>query len=78
MKKTTIAVAALLTALSSASVLSVAYADDTTTAPTTKSDTCKGNSNSSCKGTCNGCKGSTTCKGGSSCNGCKGSTGTNQ
>lgn len=54
------AVAALLTALASAPMVSVAYADDATT-PAAAS--CKG-----CKG-CAGCKG---CKGCAGCKGCKG------
>jgi hypothetical protein len=57
MKKSTLAVAALLTALSTAPVMSVAYADDTAPAAAA---TCKG---------CAGCKG---CKGCSGCKGCKG------
>ena len=60
MKKSTMAVAALLTALSTAPVMSVAYADDTS-APTV----------SGCKG-CTGCKG---CKGCSGCKGCHGCSG---
>lgn len=59
------AVAALLTALSTAPVMSVAYADDAAPAQAgTAAPTCNG-----CKGgaTCNGDKG---CKG--SCGGCKG------
>ena len=50
MKKSTMAVAALLTALSAGTVMSVAYADDTS-APVV----------SGCKG-CKGCKGSAGCK----------------
>jgi hypothetical protein len=72
MKKSTLAVAALLTALSSASVMSVAYAEDAATTPAaTKSDSCKG----ACKGTCKGseCKGA-SCKG----TNCKGAPGSNQ
>ncbi|KTD35269.1 hypothetical protein Lmor_0716 [Legionella moravica] len=63
MKKSTMAVAALLTALSSAPMVSVAYADDTSTPAAATCTGCKG-----CKG-CNGCKGCKGCKG---CNGCKG------
>ncbi len=54
------AVAALLTALSSAPMVSVAYADDTSTPAAATCTGCKG-----CKG-CQGCKG---CKG---CGGCSG------
>ena len=71
MKKSTMAVAALLTALSTAPVMSVAYADDTS-APTVSGckgcTGCKGCKGSTCKG-CKGCKGCTGCKG---CNGCSG------
>ncbi|KTC90360.1 hypothetical protein OQJ18_04230 [Fluoribacter dumoffii] len=65
MKKSTMAVAALLTVLA-APVVSVAYADDTTSAPTS---TCKG-----CKG-CKGCNGCAGCKGCNGCKGCKGCSG---
>lgn len=65
MKKSTMAVAALLTVLA-APVASVAYADDV--APTTSSCTgCKGCAG--CKG-CSGCKG---CAGNKGCGGCSGS-----
>ena len=50
MKKSTIAVAALLTALSAAPVMSVAYADDASTT-------------NSAGANCNGCKGCAGCKG---------------
>jgi len=66
MKKSTMAVAALLTALSTAPVMSVAYADE---APPAQAAGCSG-----CKGACNGCKGACTgCKG--ACNGCGGCKG---
>lgn len=60
------AVAALLTALSTAPVMSVAYADEPAPA---QAAGCSG-----CKGACNGCKGACTgCKG--ACNGCGGCKG---
>lgn len=68
MKKTTMAVAALLTVLA-APVLSVAYADEATTAASCK--TCKG-----CAGK-HDCKGCTGCKGDAGCKGCKGCAGEN-
>ncbi|MCL4365654.1 hypothetical protein M1437_00290 [Patescibacteria group bacterium] len=68
MKKSTMAVAALLTALSSAPMVSVAYADDSTT-PAATCTGCKG-----CKG-CTGCKGCKGCKGCTGCKGCKGCAG---
>lgn len=68
MKKSTMAVAALLTALSSAPMVSVAYADDSS-APAVSG--CQGNKDcAGCKG-CNGCKGCSGCKG---CGGCAGSS----
>ena len=73
MKKTSLAVAALLTTLSTASIVPVAYADATSGAQTT---TCQGATG--CKG-CQGCKGCKGCKGASdmntSCTGCSGCSG---
>ena len=63
MKKSTLAIAALLTTLSTATIMPAAYADDM--APTT-ANSCQG-----CKG-CMGCKGDMGCKG---CMGCKGDMG---
>ncbi len=63
MKKTSLAIAALLTTLSAATIVPVAYADDTASAQ-----------QSSCTG-CKGCKGCTGCKGCKGCTGCKGATG---
>lgn len=68
MKKSTIAVAALLTALSTAPVMSVAYADDAA-APVAS---CKGAD--ACKG-CKGCKGDAGCKGEAGCKGAAGCSG---
>lgn len=64
MKKSTMAVAALLSALSTAPVVSVAYADDAT--PSTTVSGCTGT-----KG-CAGCKACAGCKGCAACTGCKG------
>jgi hypothetical protein len=68
MKKSTIAVAALLTALSAAPVMSVAYADDASTTNSSGAN-CTG-----CKacGGCAGCKGCGGCAGCKGCGGCKG------
>ncbi|HFD2427850.1 TPA: hypothetical protein ACHWP6_002902, partial [Legionella pneumophila] len=63
MKKSTMAVATLLAALSTAPMVSVAYADDTSNTTTSSCTGCKG-----CKG-CNGCKGCGGCGG---CGGCSG------
>lgn len=65
MKKSTMAVATLLTALSSAPMVSVAYADDTSAPTVSGCQGCKG-----CKG-CNGCKGCGGCSG-SNCGACSG------
>ncbi len=65
MKKTSLAVAALLTTLTAATIVPVAYADINGAQVATCSGSCTG-----CKG-CNGCKGCKGCKG--SCAGCKGS-----
>lgn len=68
MKKSTMAVAALLTALSTVPVMSVAYADDAAPAQTgTATPSCNGCKGANTGATCNGDKG---CKG--SCGGCKG------
>lgn len=70
MKKSTMAVAALLTALSSAPMISVAYADEATT--TTTTTTCGG-----CKADCSkatdkaACCKAAACKA-ASCKGCAG------
>lgn len=66
MKKTTLAVATLLTALSAATIVPVAYADDSATTPMSSCTGC-----SACKANCAGCKGCKGCKG---CSGCKGSS----
>ena len=67
MKKSSLAVAALLSALSAATVVPAAYADSST--DTTQQAP-------ACKGACAGCKGS-SCKAapcaGSTCGGCSGS-----
>ncbi|TAL65203.1 MAG: hypothetical protein EPN84_01905 [Legionella sp.] len=66
MKKSTMAVAALLTALSSAPMMSVAYADEATT--TTTTTTCTG-----CKGTdCSKATDKAACCKAASCKGCCG------
>lgn len=78
MKKTSLAVAALLSTLSMATVIPAAYADDAVMTPPASS-TCQG-----CKGCagetgCTGCKGcsgskeASGCAGASSCSGCSGS-----
>ncbi|MFA6302865.1 MAG: hypothetical protein WC627_07005 [Legionella sp.] len=67
MKKSTMAVAALLSVLASAPVVSVAYADDA--APSTTAPACNGCKG--CKG-CKGCSGCKGCKGSKGCNGCSG------
>jgi hypothetical protein len=64
MKKSTLAVAALLTTLSASTIVPAAYADNATTTQSTAP--CTG-----CKG-CAGCKGCGSCKG---CTGCGGSGG---
>lgn len=51
MKKTTLAVGTLLAALTAATIVPAAYADDTT-APAASADACKG---------CAGCKGCKPC-----------------
>jgi hypothetical protein len=69
MKKTSLAVAALLSTLSAATIVPVAYADSNAT----QLSACKGCTG--CKG-CAGCKGCKGCKGacaGSTCGGCSGS-----
>lgn len=71
MKKSTLAVATLLSALSTAPVMSVAYADDSTPA-IAGCKACKGCAG--CKG-CSGCKGCMGCKGCAGCKGCKGCAG---
>lgn len=63
MKKSTLAIAALLTTLSTATIIPAAYAEDTAG---TQMSTCKG---------CSGCKACSGCKGCSGCNGCKGCSG---
>ena len=68
MKKSTLAIAALLTTLSTATIVPAAYADDSATTPAATCTGCTG-----CKGACAGCNG---CKGacaGSDCKGCSGS-----
>lgn len=68
MKKSTIAVAALLTALATAPVMSVAYADDTA-APAAATPGCAGSKD--CAGS-KGCAGSKDCAGNKDCAGSKG------
>jgi hypothetical protein len=69
MKKSSLAVAALLTTFSAATIVPVAYADANNAAQIA----------SACKGACAACKGCTGCKGckgacaGSTCGGCSGS-----
>ena len=62
MKKSSLAVAALLSTLAVGSMVSAAYADTATTQV------------SGCKG-CTGCKSCSGCKGCAGCKGCKGCTG---
>ena len=69
MKKSTLAVAALLTALSTVPVMSVAYAEEQPPA-SSNSSSCTGCK--SCKASdCKGCKGCNGCKA-AGCNGCQG------
>ncbi|MFZ4077064.1 MAG: hypothetical protein ACOYKA_03665 [Legionellaceae bacterium] len=69
MKKTSLAVAALLTTLSAATLVPVAYAEASMDTNTTMCQGCKG-----CKG-CMGCKGCKGCMGCKGCKGCKGCAG---
>jgi hypothetical protein len=64
MKKSSLAVAALLSALSTAALVPAAYADNNLAGSQIACSGCKG-----CKG-CTGCKG---CNGCSGCGGCSGS-----
>lgn len=68
MKKSSLAVAALLTVLA-APVVSVAYAEEATTPAASSCKGCAGNTG--CKG-CKGCSGNEGCKG---CKGCSGNAG---
>ena len=73
MKKSTLAIAALLTTLSTATIVPAAFAEETTG---TEMSTCQGGTG--CKGCqgcmgCKGCQGCLGCKGCQGCSGCKGS-----
>lgn len=70
MKKSSLAVAALLSALSTAAVVPVAFADNQAAGSQIACTGCKG-----CKGCtgCKGCKGCNGCKGCGGCGGCSGS-----